>query len=429
MRHLDEGRLQAWLDGPRAGLADDERARIARHLEACAECADRLEALRDEAERAGALLGTPLPGGPPAFDDVVARAERVGDDPSTRRPARRWRATGWAASIVMAAGAGWMANDLIRRDPVAVSRPAAVRTDEAPAPALEATGIRPGASTATAEPAVEAPPDPVADVARPADADEGAQPPAAPLPAPAERERQAAPVEGARARSAEEAARRDRAPEEAPGHITGRVIDASSGRPLESAQVFVPELGAGALTGSDGRFLLALGSSSGFSAADSLTLAVELIGYGAQSRSLALPAGDTVVPEFRLETTAVALQQLVVSGAPVPPSTAVSLSEGAWTAAGEGDAADALGGVPARVPGLAVVGLETGLESGLSLVRLTHALDDGEPLVLIQAAGAFEVVDLPDGWSITTTERGGRWIAAAAALPREALEALLARVR
>lgn len=425
MRHLDEGRLQAWLDGPRAGLADDERAQIARHLEACAECAGRLDALRGETERAGVLLGTPLPGGPPAFDDVVARAERVGGAPSTRRPARRWRATGWAASIVLAAGAGWMANDLIRRDPVAVSRPAAVRTDEAPAPTLEATGIRPGATTETDAPAAGA--SGGAGAAEPAD--EGARSPAAPVSAAVEPERQAAPFEGDRARSTAEAARREGAPAAAPGVITGRVIDAASGRPLEAAQVFVPELDAGALTGSDGRFLVALDPKSGFSAADSLTLAVELIGYGAQSRPLALPAGDTVVPEFRLESTALALEQLVVSGAPVPPPTAVSLSEGAWSAAAEGDAADALGGVPSRVPGLAVVGLETGPASGLPLVRLTQALDDGEPLVLIQAPGPFQVVDLPGGWSVATTERGERWIAAAAPLPREALEALLARVR
>lgn len=40
------------------------------------------------------------------------------------------------------------------------------------------------------------------------------------------------------------------------GILTGIVADASSGQTLESAQVYLPNLGLGALTNSEGRFLI-----------------------------------------------------------------------------------------------------------------------------------------------------------------------------
>ena len=56
MRHMDEGLLQAWLDGPRAGLSEAERTAIAEHLAVCEACAARLEELRSTNEKARELL-------------------------------------------------------------------------------------------------------------------------------------------------------------------------------------------------------------------------------------------------------------------------------------------------------------------------------------------------------------------------------------
>ncbi len=413
MRHLDEGQLQAWLDGPRAGLSDEEREAMARHLDDCAECARRLEALEGESERAAALLGTPVPGGAPAFHDIVARADAARTPPAPVRPVRRWRATGWAASILIAAGAGWMANDLVRRDPMAVPPPTAVRTDEDPAPALESAALRDDAP-------VEA------------DAAGAAPPPPAPAPATAPPDRDIATAEARRPRAAEEA-RRDLAREArqpGPGTIVGQVVDAASGRPLESAQVYVPELDAGALTGTDGRFVLTLDPALGAVATDSLTLAVELIGYGPQSRPLSIPAGDTVVPDFRLESTALRLQELVVTGvAGDARGLPVSLADAVWNAATEAEATEALGAPPARIDGLEVVAMDTGDVEGQPLVRVVHALGDGGRLTLVQASGPVELVDLPEGWAVATARREGRWIAAAGPRTEAELLELLARLR
>lgn len=426
MRHLDEGQLQAWLDGPRAGLSDEEREAVARHLDGCAECARRLEALEGESARAAALLGTPVPGGAPAFHDIVARAESVRTPPAPVRPVRRWRAVGWAASILVAAGAGWMANDLFRRDPMAVPRPSSVRTDEAPAPTLESAAILEEAAAGAAGAA----PPPPAPITAPV-TDPTTAPITAPTPAPPDRE--IAAVEAPRARAAAEAARRDDLQEArpaGPSTIVGQVLDAASGRPLESAQVYVPELDAGALTGTDGRFVLALDPARGAVAPDSLTLSVELIGYGAQRRPLPIPSGDTVVPDFRLESRALALDELVVTGVAADArGLPVSLDAVAWTPATEAEAAAALGAPPARIDGLEVVAVETALVDGQPLVRLIQTLDDGGRLTLVQAAVPVDLIDLPQGWAVATTRHEGRWIAATAPRTEARLRELLARLR
>ena len=77
MQHLDEGTLQAWLDGSRSGLDPDERTAIEQHVGACDECAARVDELRSSTERAMSLLGTRAAEGPPPFAAVQARAEKA----------------------------------------------------------------------------------------------------------------------------------------------------------------------------------------------------------------------------------------------------------------------------------------------------------------------------------------------------------------
>ncbi len=138
MRHLDEGTLQAWLDRDRSGLSASERTEIEHHLAACAACTRRLEETEELSSRAEVLLGTRAPkyDAVPTYAELVARADRY------RAAGRRrsaWTAGGWAASVAVALGVGWMANDLYRADPVArameerVEAPAAAAT---PPPAL-----------------------------------------------------------------------------------------------------------------------------------------------------------------------------------------------------------------------------------------------------------------------------------------------------
>jgi TonB-linked SusC/RagA family outer membrane protein len=92
------------------------------------------------------------------------------------------------------------------------------------------------------------------------------------------------------------------------GTVTGTVVDATSARPLESAQVFIPALNMGGLTNQQGRFLI-LNVPAG-----THEIRVELIGYTPATESVTVQAGGTANVEFQLNSTALRLQELVVTG-------------------------------------------------------------------------------------------------------------------
>lgn len=92
------------------------------------------------------------------------------------------------------------------------------------------------------------------------------------------------------------------------GTITGAVRDAASQRPLQDAQVSVPGTGRGTLTNSQGRFLLTNVPTG------SVTVRVELIGYGTLERQVTVQAGQPASLDFDLSQDAIALQELVVTG-------------------------------------------------------------------------------------------------------------------
>ena len=56
MQHLDEGTLQAWLDGARSGLDPSRLAAIERHIDGCDVCSTRAEALTRASFRTHAVL-------------------------------------------------------------------------------------------------------------------------------------------------------------------------------------------------------------------------------------------------------------------------------------------------------------------------------------------------------------------------------------
>lgn len=118
MRHVDEGALHAWLDGELDAFPAAEAQGIREHLEHCEACALRLEEerrARDAAE--GILAAAPVDlSGLPSLEEMRARARReVGSGGGAGGTRARGRQMAWAASIVLAAGAGWMANSLFPR--------------------------------------------------------------------------------------------------------------------------------------------------------------------------------------------------------------------------------------------------------------------------------------------------------------------------
>lgn len=106
MSHVDEGALHAYLDGAldEYPLADAERIRA--HLDACGACAARLEVERRVRSDAHAMLGLAAPVvDVPTFEELRAYVQRTAQQ---RRDTTRIQRLGWAASVVLALGAGWV---------------------------------------------------------------------------------------------------------------------------------------------------------------------------------------------------------------------------------------------------------------------------------------------------------------------------------
>ena len=92
------------------------------------------------------------------------------------------------------------------------------------------------------------------------------------------------------------------------GTVQGQVVDANSQRPLSDAQVSIVGTGIGQLANASGRFLL-LNVPAG-----QHTVRVELIGYGFSEQTVTVSAGQAAIVDFTLSATAIALDELVVTG-------------------------------------------------------------------------------------------------------------------
>lgn len=92
------------------------------------------------------------------------------------------------------------------------------------------------------------------------------------------------------------------------GRVQGTVTSEGTGQPLAGAQVMVSGTGIGMLTNADGVYML-----TGVPAGQHV-VAVQLIGYGGEERTIDVPAGQTVTVDFTLSQTAVALDQIIVTG-------------------------------------------------------------------------------------------------------------------
>ncbi|HKJ92998.1 MAG TPA: carboxypeptidase-like regulatory domain-containing protein, partial [Longimicrobiales bacterium] len=97
------------------------------------------------------------------------------------------------------------------------------------------------------------------------------------------------------------------AAQQATGTIRGQVTDAATARPISGTQVYIPGTGHGTITNAQGAFLLT-GVPAG-----TVTLRVEMLGYGPMSQEVTVAAAQTAVANFNLSQTAVALDELVVT--------------------------------------------------------------------------------------------------------------------
>lgn len=92
------------------------------------------------------------------------------------------------------------------------------------------------------------------------------------------------------------------------GQVTGEVTDARTGQALNGAQVFVAGTQLGTITDEQGAYEI-----SGVPAGEQ-TIRVQLIGYSSASRTIDVTAGQTVNVDFRLNQSAIALEEVVVTG-------------------------------------------------------------------------------------------------------------------
>ena len=103
MQHLEAGYLHAIADGE---VPSDELVAVRDHLDVCESCRTRLEEAKLEAESARELIEL--------IEVPVGPSLRRSVGPTQTRTGGRWvRALAWAASLVLAAGIGYMSrNDM-----------------------------------------------------------------------------------------------------------------------------------------------------------------------------------------------------------------------------------------------------------------------------------------------------------------------------
>ena len=92
------------------------------------------------------------------------------------------------------------------------------------------------------------------------------------------------------------------------GTVTGQVTDATTQRPLGSVQVYLADTGLGTLSRDNGRFII-LNVPAG-----TYTLRAERIGYSASEMEITVSAGGTVQQDFSLQSQALGLDEIVVTG-------------------------------------------------------------------------------------------------------------------
>lgn len=94
---------------------------------------------------------------------------------------------------------------------------------------------------------------------------------------------------------------------QAQGTIAGQVTDSRTLGGMSSVQLYIPGTGYGALSDSNGRFII-VGVPAGI-----YTLRAQIIGYAVQEQIVTVSAGETAVVNFSLGQQAVSLDELVVT--------------------------------------------------------------------------------------------------------------------
>jgi len=166
------------------------------------------------------------------------------------------------------------------------------------------------------------------------------------------------------------------------GTIAGRVLNASTNAPVPAAQVTVVGTSLGALVRDDGRYLIT-GVSAG-----THEVRAQSIGFSAETRTVSVSAGASVVVDFRLREQAVSLDEIVVTGVGAEArrreigNSLAQLSMADLEAKPITRVEDALRASVAGVQSLSVTG-QVGSSGTLQLRGVTSVSQGNEPLIYV----------------------------------------------
>ncbi|MGD2070165.1 MAG: TonB-dependent receptor, partial [Gemmatimonadota bacterium] len=184
------------------------------------------------------------------------------------------------------------------------------------------------------------------------------------------------------------------------GRVTGTVMNATNMRPLDGAQVELEGTGMGALANAQGRFLI-LNVPAG-----TYTVRVTMIGYSTDRQEVTVQAGGTANADFQLEETALALDEIVVTGtAAEVRAKEVGNSLDAITSREIQDIPlrnpeDILGG---RAPGVTVMtnSGQPGAGGTVKIRGVNSVSQDAQPLIYVDGVRIFNE-PISGGWDSRT---------------------------
>ncbi|HYW08004.1 MAG TPA: carboxypeptidase regulatory-like domain-containing protein [Longimicrobium sp.] len=441
MQHVDEGRLHAWLDGELPEWGSEGARALERHLEGCAACRDRVDEARRMIREASAILGGADPG-EIATPRTIPLAAAPLPRPILRRP---WVAVGWAASVLVALGVGWMARPAPPERVVTLPAEQAARAGDAGPLAVEPAPVQAEATSRArnVEPVVRASPPAASAVEQVAIAP---PPPSAPPPPPA--------VERAPVAMSAPSLPAAEIPPPAPAPavadvlasraagvavtntaglavtVRGQVTD-EEGRALPGAVVRAPTLATSTTTRADGSYTLTLPAER---VAPSGTVAVTAtrIGMATQTRTVS-PASASAPLNFELRADVLALEAVVATGEATRARRAAPVDDMVWRGVPREEAERRLGSRLVTVPRLPLLGIEVRELEGSPSIRVRQRLENGDVLSMIQqraprstsAARNPIVRDETAGGSRIRLRRNGLVVDASAPISSDSLNILL----
>jgi outer membrane receptor protein involved in Fe transport len=166
------------------------------------------------------------------------------------------------------------------------------------------------------------------------------------------------------------------------GTVQGQVVDAATGRPLPSAQVSIDGTGLGGLSNQQGRFLI-LNVPVG-----QQTVRALLIGYSPEQSTVTVTVGQTATVDFRLGSSALEMEEIVVTGTGRPTERRRLSAEVSVVGAADIEASAATNVtelLQGRVPGAQInaISASPGTAGLMSFRGPSSAIADQTPVIYI----------------------------------------------